>query len=108
MLDALTRHMPIGTRWTHPDGGMFVWLQLPGGLRAEDLFAEAIAEKVAFVPGSGFFANHPRHEFMRLNFSNCQPDRIEEGMARLGRVVHRALSAGPREGGPGALPVVSL
>lgn len=90
MLAALQRGMPAGTRWTKPDGGMFVWLQLPDGIRAEDLFAEAIAEKVAFVPGSSFFANDKRYDFMRLNFSNCQPALIEEGMARLSKVVTAA------------------
>lgn len=91
MLQALSQHMPAGTRWTHPDGGMFIWLQLPGQLRAEDLFAEAIANKVAFVPGSGFFANDKRYEFMRLNFSNCSSDRIATGIARLGAVVRDAV-----------------
>lgn len=93
MLRALGRGMPAGTRWTRPDGGMFVWLQLPDAIRAEDLFAEAIGEKVAFVPGSSFFANDKRYDFMRLNFSNCQPAMIEEGMARLSKVVTHATSA---------------
>ena len=97
MLAGLAKHMPAGTRWTHPDGGMFVWLQLPDGLSAEELFAEAINEKVAFVPGSGFFANEKRYEFMRLNFSNCKPDDIEEGMSRLGRVICRAQSPSWRQ-----------
>jgi 2-aminoadipate transaminase len=56
MLQALDSYMPAGTRWTHPQGGMFVWVELPRQLRAEDLFPHAIANKVAFVPGSGFFA----------------------------------------------------
>ncbi len=90
MLTSLARHMPAGTHWTRPDGGMFVWLQLPNEIRAEDLFADAIADKVAFVPGSSFFANEKHYDFMRLNFSNCQPASIEEGMARLGRVVTNA------------------
>lgn len=94
MLGALSKHMPSGMSWTQPDGGMFVWACLPGGLAAEDLFAEAIEEKVAFVPGSGFFAGTKHHGFMRLNYSNCAPALIEEGMARLGRVVTRAMAPG--------------
>ena len=93
MLASLERHMPAGTRWTHPAGGMFVWLQLPDGLAAEGLFAEAIAQKVAFVPGSGFFAADKRYDLMRLNFSNCHPEAIEIGMARLGQVVRDGLAA---------------
>lgn len=92
MLECLERTMPAGTTWTRPDGGMFVWMQLPNNLVAEELFVQAIAEKVAFVPGSGFFATDKRYDFIRLNFSNCQPTAIEEGMERLGRVVARALA----------------
>lgn len=92
MLDALAQHMPAGTTWTKPSGGMFVWLALPKSLRAEDLFAPALEQKVAFVPGSGFFAREKRYEFMRLNFSNRPPAQIAEGMARLGDVVRDALT----------------
>lgn len=54
MMVALEKHMPEGTRWTRPDGGMFAWVALPGGLVADELFAEALREKVAFVPGTSF------------------------------------------------------
>jgi len=91
MLDALGRHLPAGTRWTRPDGGLFVWAELPAGLRADDLFADALREKVAFVPGSAFFPDTPRYETLRLNYSNRPPELIEEGIARLGRVVARRL-----------------
>lgn len=91
MLAALDRHLPSGTRWTRPDGGLFVWAELPSGLRADDLFAEALREKVAFVPGSAFFPDAPRYETLRLNYSNRPAELIEEGIARLGRVVARRL-----------------
>lgn len=92
MQAALDQHLPRGTGWTRPDGGLFLWASLPGGLSADDLFAEALREKVAFVPGSAFFPAEKRHEFLRLNFSNCSPDRIQEGIARLGSVVRRHLT----------------
>lgn len=91
MLHAIERHMPAGTRWTKPDGGLFIWAELPNGLRADDIFADALKEKVAFVPGSAFFPDAPRYETMRLNYSNRPSDMIEEGIARLGRVVARRL-----------------
>lgn len=91
MLDALARHMPEGTTWTRPDGGLFVWAGLPGGLSAEALFAEALEQKVAFVPGAPFYAGPPRKEMMRLNYSNRPPELIDEGIARLGRVVRAHL-----------------
>ncbi|HEY3354852.1 MAG TPA: PLP-dependent aminotransferase family protein [Polyangia bacterium] len=93
MLAALGRHLPAGSRWTRPEGGLFVWAELPGGLDAEALFPLALAQKVAFVPGQPFYAGDPRVSTLRLNFSNRPADLIEEGMARLGRVVRLALDA---------------
>jgi 2-aminoadipate transaminase len=87
MLDALEAHMPEGSRWTHPDGGMFLWVELPRGMRGEDILPRAIEQKVAFVPGTPFFATHPRSECIRLNFSNRPPNLIEEGMRRLALVL---------------------
>jgi len=87
MLDALETHMPEGTRWTHPDGGMFLWAELPRGMRGEDILPRAIEQKVAFVPGSPFFASNPKSECIRLNFSNRPPELIDEGMRRLASVL---------------------
>ncbi len=87
MLDSLELHMPEGTQWTHPDGGMFLWVELPRGLRGEDILPRAIEQRVAFVPGSPFFAANPRPECIRLNYSNRPPELIEEGMRRLASVL---------------------
>ena len=91
MLDALKIHMPAGTKWTTPEGGMFLWVELPQGLSGDALLPKAIEEKVAFVPGSPFFANNPRPEFIRLNYSNRPPELITEGMRRLGAVISAAM-----------------
>jgi 2-aminoadipate transaminase len=91
MLDALKVHMPAGTSWTTPEGGMFLWVELPEGLSGDALLPKAIEQKVAFVPGSPFFATNPRPEFMRLNYSNRPPDLITEGMRRLGAVISAAM-----------------
>ena len=93
MLAALGDHLPEGGRWVAPTGGMFVWLQLPGGLDAQSLLPQAIARKVAFVPGNAFFVEHIRKDFVRLNFSNQPPASIVEGMRRFGEVVTAALEA---------------
>lgn len=90
MLDALAKHFPSSVRWTKPEGGMFLWVELPQRLDATKLLAEALKEKVAFVPGSPFFASEKLTNFMRLNFSNQKPERIEEGIARLARVIKNA------------------
>ena len=101
MLRALAAHMPAGTRWTTPDGGLFLWLELPPGLRDDEVFRAAIEHAVAVVPGSGFFVGPPEHGFLRLNFSNQNVTNIELGMARLGQTLHalaEAQAPGPRLG----------
>jgi 2-aminoadipate transaminase len=92
MLASLAAHLH-GCRWVAPTGGMFVWVQLPAGVNADTLLPEAIARKVAFVPGSAFFATDVRHDFIRLNFSNQPPASIELGMRRLGEVIASAVDA---------------
>ncbi len=87
MLAALAEHFPPEARWTRPEGGLFLWVELPEGVRAEELFEDAIAARVAFVPGAPFFAAAPRHNFMRLNFSNSSTGAIEEGISRLGKLL---------------------
>jgi 2-aminoadipate transaminase len=91
MRDAIERHFPSETRWTKPDGGLFLWVELPETVNADELFADALCEQVAFVPGASFFAGEKRTNFMRLNFSNQTPDRIEEGIKRIARVLKRRM-----------------
>jgi 2-aminoadipate transaminase len=94
MLAALRRYFPIDVRWTTPQGGLFLWVTLPEPMDAADILRAAIAEHVAFVPGSAFFADGSGHNTFRLNFSNASPERIKEGIRRLGTVLDRALAAG--------------
>jgi 2-aminoadipate transaminase len=91
MLDALTELMPAGVNWTHPQGGLFLWATLPSGLNTTNLFPEAVAENVAFVPGASFHPNGGGENTMRLNFSYSPPDTIIEGIHRLSRVIKRHL-----------------
>jgi 2-aminoadipate transaminase len=90
MLRALDRHAPPGVRWTRPGGGLFLWATLPEGFDTLKLLDEAIAEKVAFVPGAAFYPCGGGERSMRLNFSYAPPDVIEEGIKRLSRVIERA------------------
>ena len=89
MLDALDEHMPQGVKWTHPQGGLFLWVTLPNHINTDELFAEAVAEKVAFVPGSGFHPNGGGTNTMRMNFSYPTPEQTNEGISRLARVIRR-------------------
>jgi 2-aminoadipate transaminase len=85
MLNTLERVMPEGVRWTNPDGGLFLWMSLPPGIDDEAVFKAAIGQKVAVVPGSGFFVGPPQRGFLRLNFSNQPVEKIAIGMERLAR-----------------------
>ncbi|MFT4136516.1 PLP-dependent aminotransferase family protein [Microbacterium sp.] len=88
---ALAAHLPESVRWTRPHGGFFVWLTLPEGLSAEALLPRGIEEGVVFVPGTAFFGDGSGDGNLRLSFSLESPDRIEEGVRRLARVVTAAL-----------------
>lgn len=83
MLAALERYAPDGVSWTHPQGGLFLWVRLPDGLSDRALFEAAVARNVAFVPGSAFFTLPDPPPCARLNFSMMSEDRIEEGIRRL-------------------------
>lgn len=91
MRGSLEQHFPNTARWSRPEGGLFLWVELPAGVKGEDLLEDALAEQVAFVPGASFFACNPAHNFIRLNFSNCSPERIDEGIRRLARVLQRRM-----------------
>lgn len=91
MLSALEAHMPEGVTWTRPEGGMFIWLELPTQVNAADLLAQSLkTERVAFVPGHAFFADGSGANTMRLSFSRTDEASIDEGIARLGRLIAAA------------------
>jgi 2-aminoadipate transaminase len=87
MVAALAEQFPHGVRWTRPGGGMFLWVQLPAGVDANDLLREAMDRQVAFVPGHGFHADGMGRNSLRLNFSNSTPEQIREGINRLGHAL---------------------
>jgi 2-aminoadipate transaminase len=95
MLAAMEQHFPPGVSWTRPQGGLFLWAELPETVDAVALLKQAIENKVAFVPGTAFFPDGSGQNTMRLNFSNAQPEQIEQGIRRLGRVIAAALEAQP-------------
>ena len=91
MLAALARYMPEGVRWNEPRGGMFLWAELPAGMNASAVLAEAVEQHVAFVPGAPFYAANPVIEALRLAFVTVPPPRIEEGVKRLAAVIRSRL-----------------
>jgi len=115
ILDALAEHLPAAASWTHPQGGLFIWVTLPDYINTTDLLALALAENVAFVPGEAAFADGRGRSSMRLNFSSSTEDEIREGVRRIGTIVaqqvalygtltgHRVVTAAPGRdaaGGP--------
>jgi len=87
ILDALAEHLPAAARWTHPHGGLFIWVTLPDFIDTTNLLARALAENVAFVPGAAAFADGRGGSSMRLNFSGSTDDEIREGVRRIGAIV---------------------
>ncbi len=102
MLDALQQYFPPEVTWTHPKGGLFLWVTMPEGTDSEALFHAALAENVAFVAGDCFYANNggegSRH--MRLNFSHSKPEMIREGIRRLSIAVKTQLKGKSHSASP--------
>jgi 2-aminoadipate transaminase len=92
MLDSLAEHFPREARWTHPEGGLFIWATLPDYIDTTDLLARALDEHVAFVPGRAAFLDGRGASSMRLNFSGVDEDQIREGIRRLGEVVREQVA----------------
>jgi 2-aminoadipate transaminase len=95
MLAALRRWFPDEARWNHPVSGFFIWVELPERVDTGELLRLAIEqEQIAYVPGHAFEVGGSRRaaNCMRLNFTNCQPQKIEQGIAALGRMVKAALA----------------
>ena len=95
MMAALEREMPAGTKWVFPDGGLFSWVELPGGIDTGALLKEAVQHKVAYVAGAGFFVGGTGEgkNCMRISYGSVPPEKIDEGMRRLGALIAAKLEA---------------
>ncbi|HEY4387534.1 MAG TPA: PLP-dependent aminotransferase family protein [Ktedonobacteraceae bacterium] len=91
MLAALDEYFPDNVSWTHPQGGMFLWVTVPAGIDSAQLLKDALEYQIAFVPGAAFHPVGGGANTMRLSFSGATPERIEEGIRRLGRLLHTRL-----------------
>jgi 2-aminoadipate transaminase len=107
MLEALAECFPAEATWTRPAGGLFIWATLPSYIDTTDLLARALREHVAFVPGRAAFLDGRGGDSMRLNFSGARESELEEGIARIGKVINEQVRlystltgtdpAGPRQ-----------
>lgn len=115
-LEALAAHFPAGATWTRPGGGFYVWVTLPEGLDSAAMLPRAVTQRVAYVPGTAFYADGFGSRNLRLSYCYPTPERIREGVRRLATVLDeelelRATFVGPSTGpgaasgtGPGAGP----
>ena len=84
MLAALEEHMPASVTWSRPDGGFFVWITLPQGIRSDDLFDRGAEHGVVVFPGEWFYPGRSDYGAVRLSFSTVPEERIRLGIERLG------------------------
>lgn len=91
MMESIKKYFPEDTICHKPRGGMFAWVTLPGDIDTEEMFLDAIKEKVAYIHGKAFHVDGGGASSMRLNFSYSSEELIEEGIKRLGKVIERKL-----------------
>ncbi|MFB3827772.1 MAG: PLP-dependent aminotransferase family protein [Bryobacteraceae bacterium] len=88
-LDACQKHLPRAARFTRPQGGMNLWVELPGPLDAGELLPRAEREGVAYLPGKYFAVSHPAAGALRLSFAALEPELIRKGIETLGAIFSR-------------------
>jgi 2-aminoadipate transaminase len=104
VLRACRDNLPAGIRYSKPEGGMSLWLDLPAPLRAQEILARAREQGVDFLPGSYFSPGRPHTRGLRLSFGGLSPEQIDRGVRILGHVIEHELSAAIRS----TEPVVAL
>jgi 2-aminoadipate transaminase len=87
MVSSLAEHLPDAS-WTVPDGGFYTWVRLPEGLDSKSMLPRAVTGRVAYVPGTAFFADGTGADHVRLSYCYPTPERIREGVRRLATVVN--------------------
>jgi 2-aminoadipate transaminase len=94
MVEAMEEHFPEGTAWTVPQGGLFLWVRTPDQIRTKEFLEKAVQFNVAYVPGFAFYPGEEGGDHsMRMNFSYCREEVINEGIARLGRAMKEELAS---------------
>ncbi len=97
MLAAMTESFPNGVTWTHPHGGLFLWVRFPADVDAAEILKQTLQHDVAFLVGSAFFVDGSGRNTARFNFSNASVDAIREGIGRIGAVLRRAIPSNAAE-----------
>ena len=92
MLKTIEEEFPEGVEYTYPEGGLFIWVELPKHLDSRIIMKDCLANNVAYVPGGSFFPNGGTENCFRLNYSNMSDDRIVEGIKRIGLVLRKYMA----------------
>ena len=92
MLKIMDEGFPVEAKYNRPEGGLFIWVELPEEINATELMHKALEKKAAFVPGAPFYANGGHENTFRLNFSSMPDERIEKGMKIMTEVLKDAFS----------------
>lgn len=92
MLETMKEEFPEGVEYTYPEGGLFIWVELPKHLDSRIIRKDCLANNVAYVPGGSFFPNGGTENCFRLNYSNMSDDRIVEGIKRIGLVLRKYMA----------------
>jgi 2-aminoadipate transaminase len=92
-IDTMATHFPPGSgvSWTHPEGGLFLWVSVPEHIDTDELFFDAIRHKVAFVPGALFYGDNPERNHMRINFSFVSKEQLAVAVQRLAECIKERL-----------------
>lgn len=91
MISTMEAEFPAEAKFTHPEGGLFTWVELPKHINAREVMMKSLENNVAFVPGGSFFPNGGKENTFRMNYSNMPEDKIAEGVKRLGAVLKEFL-----------------
>ena len=93
MIKCIKEEFPKSVKYTLPEGGLFIWVELPSNINSKDIFTKSLKNNVAFVPGESFFPKGNCKNTLRLNYSNMPDDRIIDGIKRLGTVLRTAIDS---------------
>lgn len=92
IIQTMEKEFPKGTEWTHPQGGLFLWMTFPEGVSALKVFEKCIEMKVAGVIGDAFYPNKKTDRSMRINYSNMPEDKIVEGIKRMAKAIRDCMA----------------
>ena len=87
MIETMEKEFPPEAKFTHPNGGLFTWVELPDYINTNEMAKQCLERHVAYVPGDGFFPDEGHNNCIRLNYSKLNEEQIKEGMTILGQVI---------------------